>query len=184
MSAAAAIRKRLEYTARMPSNSPRRWLRFRLRTLLIAVAVVAVPLAWIAKERRQSRYEMQNVEQLRKQGFQVLKIGGQYDLWELDANGRPLSWWRNLTRRVLGERVLDVLHNQLDPEVYDFTPLARFTSLEFLYLDGSKVHDLTPLMGLKRLRYVSLTNVPVSKEQIEALQLAVPNCKIDHDPFP
>ncbi len=31
-------------------TSPRRWFRFRLRTLLIAVAVLAVPSAWVANQ--------------------------------------------------------------------------------------------------------------------------------------
>src|SRR5262245_22598584 len=36
----------------MPSTPPRRWFQFRLRTLLIAVAVLAVPCAWVGYSLR------------------------------------------------------------------------------------------------------------------------------------
>lgn len=50
------------------TSSPprRRWFRFRLRTLLIVLAVTAVPLAWVANERRQSWYEAQIAEYVGK----------------------------------------------------------------------------------------------------------------------
>jgi len=38
-------------------NQPGRRFHFSLRSLLALVVVVAIPLAWVAKERRQSGYE-------------------------------------------------------------------------------------------------------------------------------
>src|SRR6185295_15827611 len=40
---------------------------FSLRSLLVLIVVFAIPIAWIAKERRQSTYELELAEQLRKQ---------------------------------------------------------------------------------------------------------------------
>ena len=79
------------------ANPPRRrWFRFRLRTLLIVVAVVAIPLAWIAKERRQSQHEQQIAAQLREQGFTFLACGGPYDSALLYDQRKPQGWWRDL----------------------------------------------------------------------------------------
>jgi len=56
--------------------------------------------------------------------------------------------------------------------------------LECLNLQGTRVSDITPLAGLTKLTTLRVKESPVSKEQVEALQKALPNCKIDHDPFP
>jgi hypothetical protein len=65
--------------------------RFSLRMVLIFVAIVAVPLAWVAKERRQSQHEIQVAEQLLKQYDEAAKhdtsglpyveiqLGGRFD---------------------------------------------------------------------------------------------------------
>jgi Leucine-rich repeat (LRR) protein len=253
------------------STAPRRrWFRFRLRTLLVAVAILAVPIAWVAKERRQSKYELQIAEQLRERGFTGITLGGPYDSWELRGQDKPQGIWRNLARLALGDRVVSVgkpppdfndfmplagltrlqlldltfvqisdltslagltnlqhlwlnltqvsdlsplagltnlqgLYlgrtqvNDLTPlaglrnlkslyargtQVHDLTPLAGLINLQWLYLDKSQVSDLTPLAGLKKLTNVTVCGTRVTKEQIEALQTALPNCTIDHDPFP
>jgi hypothetical protein len=270
------------------ANTPRpRWFRFSLRMMLALVVVIAIPLAWVAKERRQSKYEQQVAEQLRDQGFKKITLGGPYDSWELGFSNNPQGRWRDLARQILGERIFRVdridIHlggsgfagggvvlrssdfnnlellagltnlqgldldrtqvNDLTPlvglpqlrwlnasytQVSDVTPLFDLTNLKYLYLyetlvsdinplskltnlqelglNGTKVSDLTPLAGLKNLQslYVdktsvtdlaplkSLTNLtklslsgsPVTKEQVDALQKALPNCKIKHDPFP
>jgi hypothetical protein len=268
----------------------RRWFQFRLRTLLILVAVVALPLAWIAKERRRSHFELKIVEPLLKSGRGEIRLGGPYDTVDLppDAQGR----WRDLARRVLGERInlagplapdfqnlallselvnLQALYAQ-DTQVRDLTPLGRHTNLKILFLystpvtdfsplaelknlqslmlfetqigdltplaglknlkalniSSTKVSNLTPLAGFSNLQYLSLaktpisdltplaglanlkelnlsftqvrdltplaglttltqvqvTDLPVSKEQVAALQKALPKCEIRHDPFP
>lgn len=68
----------------MPMNFPRRWFRFRLRTLLLLIAIVAAPLAWIAKERGQSQRELQLATELEEEGFREVLLGGPYDTWDLD----------------------------------------------------------------------------------------------------
>jgi Leucine-rich repeat (LRR) protein len=281
--------------------------------MLLVVAVIAVPLAWIAKERRQSQHEQQLADELRKHGFDEIWLGSRYNLWDYDQN-KPQSKWRQLAGQVLGERVMGVFGNKSDlddltavteltklqrfgldetklsdltpiadltnlhelwishsqvndlaalaglknlqdlvifdssvsdlrplgelknlrhlavsdsPQVRDVTPLAGLHELFFLQLDGTnadiaplasltslqsltlnrtpvsdlsplaglanledlalnetQVTDLTPLAGLKKLINVELTGTRVSKEQVDALRKALPNCSIKHDPFP
>jgi hypothetical protein len=270
----------------------RRWFQFGLRTMFVMIALVAIPLSWIVKERRQSRYEFQIAEQLRGTGCEGLILGGPYDLWELSLQGKPQAWWRNLARMVLGERIIGVwglkpesddptlltgltsfqilnfqttkatdltllpqlrnlrsLHlsnatlkdltplvgltdlqcllvnsnqvgdltplaglinlkalvlshthaSDLTPliglsdlqslhicysKVTDLKPLVMFKKLDWLDLEGTPTQDITPVAEIKSLHYLRVKSTGVSKEQIEALQKALPNCKIDQDPFP
>jgi len=278
----------------MAESSPSRRFRFSLRTLLALVVVVAVPLAWVAKERRQSAYETKVAEQLEADGFQVIELGGPYDQSEniLFPSWPTRPWWHRLAQQVLGNRVLSVFKpiaethditalsrlsnlqylELTDTQVSDITPLASVHGLEYLRLDSlplsdltplakltdlkdlslsdtqvsdlaplahlenledlhldvtqvadisalaglkslkslwldqtkvtdlgplaglknleslsvseTQIRDLTPLMGLKNLTHLRVTESAVTKDQVEALQKVLPNCKIEHDPFP
>jgi Leucine-rich repeat (LRR) protein len=126
----------------------RRWLRFRLWTLLIVVAVIAIPLAWIAKERRQAGHERQVASELQKLGYQIT-FGGVNDSKELRDNGEPQGWRSDLIRRALGGRVLCVLSD--DTVRDDLTRLADFPNLQELCLKGVRTNNLAPLAGLADL---------------------------------
>jgi hypothetical protein len=278
-----------------PKHTPPRRRRYQfslasLFWLIVVMAVLAVPLAWIVNSRRHSQRELRIAEPFLKTGLGQIKVGGPYDSIGLQPN--PQGWQRDLARRVLGEKIyllgplspdvhdltalseltnLQALYAQ-DTEVRDLTPLARHTNLKILFLystpvtdfsplaelknlqslmlfetqisdltplaglknlkalniSSTKVSDLTPLAGLSNLQYLSLaktpisdltplaglanlkelnlsftqvrdltplaglmtltqvqvTDLPVSKEQIAALQKALPKCDIRHDPFP
>jgi len=56
--------------------------------------------------------------------------------------------------------------------------LARLENLEVLYLENTQVSDLSALSGLKNLAVLWLKGTPVSKEQVQMLQKALPNCDI------
>ena len=181
----------------LPSSS-QTWLRYRLRTLLILVAVLAIPLAWVAKERRQSVREMQIADQLRDQGIRDIEIAGPYD-WNM--NGKPGAWRRNLASRVFGKRILSISSSgeelRLDDlssigelscvrsiwlthaPVHDLAPLANLTGLQYLYLYNSPVSDLTPLAKLTYLSELLIMNcTAVSDEAVAALQARLPKLKI------
>jgi hypothetical protein len=211
------------------TRTRRRWFRFSLRTMLAIIVVIAIPIAWIAKERRQSTYEQQIAEQLREQGFKTIWLGGPYDSW--NALKKSQGLWRNLAGQVLGERIVCIANPP--PKFGDLVPLAGLTNVQFLELralglEASQVHDimplsgltdlqrlslsgtyvadltplaslvkleelnltdtlvgdLTPLYGLTRLRKLQVSKTLVTEDQVEALQKALPKCKIDHDPFP
>ncbi|MBI2823670.1 MAG: hypothetical protein HYX69_03140 [Planctomycetia bacterium] len=157
-------------------NGRRRWFRYSLRTLLALVLVVAIPLAWVAKERNQSRHELQTAKELESRGVTRIDFGGPYDPY---GKAQPHAWWRNVARRVLGERIFAIYTDRETPgvdsltslagltnlrsvwllhaPVPDLTPLAGLTSLEYLYLYGSmQVSDLTPLAGLANLKTLDL----------------------------
>jgi hypothetical protein len=153
-----------------PIRPRRRWFRFSLRTLLALVIVVAIPLAWIAKERRQSFYEQQLAEQLREGKHAIaVRLGGALDRWEPRTHHKPQGWWRDLAHKVLGERVLEVSCHAGDLE--DLTPLTGFANLQGLYCGGmdldymdGEIHfqrDLTPLVQLTNLRWLGLSRCEI-----------------------
>jgi len=138
----------------------RRWFRFSLRSLLILVIVIAIPLAWIAKERRQSQRELNIAAELLPLTFDDVEIGGPYDSVRLRTRGKPQGWGRNALRQLLGERVRRLRNPVLSLE--DLRPLASLTRLDYLDLDNSAVSDLAPLEGLTNLQWLDLRGLPVS----------------------
>src|SRR5882757_9911109 len=95
---------------------PRRRFHFRLRTLLIVVAVVAIPLAWIAKERRQSAFEQKLADGwLKEQGFGQIIVHGPYDALEWGQNDEPQTWAHGAARQILGDRILALGGRVLGP---------------------------------------------------------------------
>jgi hypothetical protein len=157
----------------------RRCLRFRLRTLLILVAIVAIPLAWIGYERRQSELERQCVEKRLGVAFEQFEFGGPFDSWELRKFREPQGWWRELARQTLGERVLEV--GGMKAELVDLAPLGELNSLQSLslvyatldespvsgfedvrFVRQNKLSDLSPLSKLKTLQELTVLNAQVN----------------------
>ena len=62
--------------------------------------------------------------------------------------------------------------------VTSLAPLARHTQLRRLVITSNKVTDVTPLHGLKTLRFLSIKHCPIPPAQAAALRKALPNCKI------
>ena len=168
----------------------RRWFRFSLRTLLIVVTVLAIPLGWVGRQLLQVRRERATVTW-------VEEMGGKVSFPSSIANR---SWWEKSTDKLFGERVervglsrtqvsdlsplaklksLNQLHLD-NTQVSDLSPLAELKSLEVLYLHIMQVSDLSPLAELKSLRRLVLKNTQVSDEQVRELKQAFPNCEIRH----
>ncbi len=81
-----------------------------------------------------------------------------------------LSPIRNLTNL----QALELYRTQ----VSNLKPLRNLTNLRTLGLGSTQVSNLEPIKGLKKLRYISIRNCPITDEQVEDLQKALPNLKI------
>ncbi len=83
-------------TARI-AKPRRRWLRFSLRTLLIVVTVLAVPLGWVGWRRQQVRREQATIT--------WVKEAGGYVVYEYTYKLDDRSWWEESTDKWFGKRV-------------------------------------------------------------------------------
>jgi len=67
-------------------------------------------------------------------------------------------------------------------QVRDLSPLINLTSLKYLSISGTQVSNLEILEGLQELEILSLSNCPnISEQQVEDLQMALPNLKIERE---
>lgn len=60
----------------------------------------------------------------------------------------------------------------------DLSPLAGLSALRNLHVSGTQVSDISPLAKLSELRYLFLQVTPVSRDSVEALRKALPDCTI------
>ena len=60
----------------------------------------------------------------------------------------------------------------------DLEPLVNLAALRWLYLSGTTVSNLTPLTNLTALQYLRLENTNASKNAVDALSNALPECNI------
>lgn len=150
----------------MTTTAPRRrWFRFRLGTLLVIVAISAIPLAWIAKERRQSQFEQQLGPRLRGLGFDEVVFAGPFDSVVLLDGDKPQGWWQDLARRTLGERIIAITKinfGEAAPKLTDLTVLSTLTNLQVLHLGDAPVTDIGPLTSNRKLTELFLNGVPVA----------------------
>ncbi len=102
---------------------PRRWFQFRLRTLLVVILVLSLPLSWLAVRMERARRQREAVEAIERLGGNAV-----YDWQRRGVRQKPASSW---LRRPLGD---------------DF-----FDEVAFVKIDHVQVRD-TELKCLEELR--------------------------------
>ncbi|HVU90443.1 MAG TPA: hypothetical protein VHD36_24170 [Pirellulales bacterium] len=178
----------------------RRRFRFGVWAVLAFVTAISLPLGWIAIERYQSRYELGVVERLRMNDGGVV-YGTLNESW--DYYGRePDDWWHRLLVNVLGKRILACELNDQTISDDDLSLLAAFSNLQAIWATNCTLGDLARLKSLKKLKVLCLVESPIrevrplaafeelqflmlydfkgTQEEIDILQTALPNCKIDY----
>jgi len=181
-------------TIRSP-NRRRRWYQFNLRTLLIGVLLVSLPLSWFACRVQEARKEREAVEALRDVGVAVvydyqLSDGhvsvpdnlGNADMYGIGSNDLAEPPGPPWLRRLLGDNffanaVYVILLRGTDT---DLAHVTAFTHLEALELCDSEVTDsgIIQLVECPELRYLGIRHTKVTPGGVKKLQEALPNCQI------
>lgn len=141
----------------------RRWFQFRLRTLLIAVLLLAVPLSWIAMRIEKARRQREAVEAIAKLGG-----GVRYDYHDGVCDPAEHPPIPSLLLKLLGDDffsdVVGVGFFQDDVVDNDLTVLNTLRNLDFVELVQVPITDrgLRHLDGLHRLQYLNLKGSPIT----------------------
>jgi hypothetical protein len=168
----------------------RRWLQFTLRTMLVLILIVSVPLGWFAHKLREAREHRAAVKAIQT-------LGGRVGSWP-DRLGRLPGEevygdlvWVNLSRTPVRDAGLVYLRGlrtlyRLNLDATKVTDaglvhLNGLTQLEELSLDSTQITDagLEHLRGLTQLRTVDLRNTQVTDKGVNELQKALPNVSIE-----
>ena len=153
----------------------RRWYQYSLRSLMILMTVLCIWLGYLSNEARKQRNVVAWVED---------KLGAvRYDYEYIENvgwsdNEPPGPDW---LREWIGiDYFCDVTGVViLGGNAIDLTPLKDLVALESLIVFNTPVLDLSPLEVLTNLKEVKLIWTSVTKEDVQKLQKALPNCDID-----
>jgi len=179
----------------------RRWYQFRLRTLFIVTAMLAL---WLGRTFNAQRVASRAIVQLG--GHVTYDYQARTGVFQRDADMPGPAWLRLLIGKdhfisvqgvdlsFTGVTDADVArHLQKLPDVrslqLDGTRLGdgvlrsveRMSRLRNLMLFGTRVTDdgLVYLEGLSYLRNLDLRNTQVTEEGVKRLQKRLPNCRIN-----
>ena len=169
----------------MADKSPkRRWFQFRLRTLLIAILVLSVPLSWFAVRKEKARRQREAVEEIERLGGTVF--------YPYDGLLVPpkRTWLRKLLGNDFFDKVDSVTYVNFGPEVItdsSLEPLEGLPYLSWLCLTGTQVTDdgLKLLKGNKHLDTLILQGTQITDDGMKHLKdlrtikyLDLTNCPI------
>ena len=157
----------------------RRWSQFRLRTLLIAILVLSVPLSWCAWRMERARRQREAVEMIERSGATFLYDEDTNTVCEVtflnfhltDADLKHLERLPSL--RSIAVFGCDISDTGLEH-------LKGLTKLERLNLDCTHVSDsgLQHLEGLVNLRELHLNETRVTPRGVGKLQEVIPDCRV------
>lgn len=164
----------------------RRWFQFRLRTLLIAILVLSLPLSWFAVRLERARRQREAVEQ-------VAKRGGELRCYYLDWDTqiRTTKVTPDWLQALLGE---DLSHDFFQASTAydanciecdlsgdeDFRSLPRLPTVRYACLRNCRVTDnmVEYLKDLPRLEYLELSGTQVTSEGFRRVQKEIPHCRV------
>src|SRR5438552_15944493 len=115
----------------------RRRFQFRLRTLVVLVAILAVGLTWVALRQQQGARQRHAVEA-------ILKLGGRIeyaDGWEPQTSASDPGWLEQLHADVFSKPVTTIDWDESNVTDTGLAHLAGLTQLQLLDLRGTHVTD-------------------------------------------
>ena len=171
------------------SHPKRRFFRYSLRTLMIAVTVFCV---WLGIATKRGRDQRLAVEVIREAGGSVSyddhvnldPAGGSFSRGPpgsfFDAPGP--EWLRRLIGNEYFLSVQAVDLGETNADDANLVAIEQFSDLKVLSLYDTNITDagLEHLKGLTKLFKLYLSNTLVTDEGVKRLQQALPKCRISH----
>ena len=152
--------------------SKRHWFQFRLRTLLIAILVLSLPLSWFAARMDKARRQRTAIIEIESLGGRVI-YDWQADLHYWDASQRPDNSWQ---RRLLGDDFCDEVHSATlrGPEFSDshLDLIRGLNGLKWVIVEDARVtgSGLAILQEIAHIEGVSVNNCPFTDDGLKHLQ--------------
>ena len=155
----------------------RRWLQYRLRTLLALMLLTGIGMGWVTVRMRAANKQHQTVQAIREAGGEAYFIEGRpRAVWLQALAGKAKVWavsFSHATNTISDlevqhvEQLTDLQHLLLGgTQITDvgLQHIERLTELEVLYLDHTQITDagLEHIHDLPRLRFVDLQGTRVS----------------------
>lgn len=197
----------------MAANTPevnpitrRSWLRFSLRTLLVATSIAALGAYWLHRRMKAAVEQAEAIQQLQSVGINI-HYRHEWDFVKNRFSGSPPPGGKFL-RSILGDHFFLtpdlVLKDQYLGDITRLAPLAKLctvttvaiynspfgdevveyllplTSLEELNLYGTNLTDagLLRLVALPQLQNLVVTHTKVTAEGVTQFSKKRPQCKI------
>ncbi len=175
-----------------PTTTPkprRRWLQFSLRTLMVVVLLVALPLGWIGILLERSREQERVLGHFRK--YEPIASSRYGYVVTLGFSGNPyVAGLRSVP--IAGPNDADMVHlkgfKKLEclslggSDVTDagLRDIGELTSLKALSLYDTRISDsgLNHLKKLTNLKVLNVGKTGVTSDGVASLQKALPNCEI------
>ena len=161
----------------------RRWFQFRLRTLIISVLLLSLPLSWFATRVEMARRQREAAEVIRQLGGEI-----SYDWDIIYSQHRSLMGLREpntltwILRATLDKEFSDVVAVTLrdDPPDADLAILKAFPNLRSLEVVCIPVTDegIRNIAGVTTLRSLLLDNTGITMAGVKKLGVALPGCGI------
>ncbi len=142
-------------------STKRRWYRFSLRTLFLAILAIAIAYGWFVLRARQQQLA---VATIRAAGAEVT-----YDYTE----NRVPQWLVNLLGVDFFHNVVTIhVYNNTDIKDADLEQLKKFPTLNCLYINRSSITDagLEHLRGLTGLQFLYIDRTCVTDEGMKCLE--------------
>lgn len=160
-------------------KSKRRWFQYSLQSLLIVITALGIWLGYISNEARKQKAVVEWVLDSEKRVGTVV-----YDFAH-DSNGKyipnPKPPGPDWLREWIGiDYFCDVTKVAIiSGDAKNLTPLEDLVALESLILTTTSDTDISPLESMTHLKEVRLIFSSVTRRDVQKLQKALPNCKIE-----
>lgn len=151
-------------TLALAFQSRTRWMRYSLRTALIAITGLCLLLGWIVNEVRDRRLAVATIE----------RLGGRVSFADrLDAKqDSPVEQW---LWRLLGDRYMGTVDNlgleSTGVTDADLAALEQLTELRHLDLDYTKIGDegIEHLAGLQHLLWLDVEDTQITDDALATI---------------